>query len=88
MVLSVGPSGFPALVGKFCVAAIVHTDCLHDSEMRERKGFTRALLVEAIAAVATVVLSVGKRKGGPTSHTHVRVNPFGRLWLFLVSFGT
>ena len=89
VVLSVGPSGSPTLVGKFRIAAIVNTHCLHNSEMRERKGFARALLIKAVSTVTTVVLSVGKREGGTASHTHVRVNPFGRLLLsFLVSYDT
>lgn len=88
VVLSVGPSGSPTLVGKFGVASIVYTDSLHDSEMRQGKRFARTLLIEAVAAVATMVLSVGEREGGPASHAYVRVNPFGGLLLFLVSPGT
>ena len=57
-----------------------------DAQVREGDGLARALLVKAVSAVSTVVLSVGKGKGGPASHTDFRVSPLWRLNSSLVEF--
>jgi hypothetical protein len=67
------------LVGKSGVAPIVHTNRLHDAEVRKGERLAGALLVKAVATVPTVMFPVGKGECGPASHTYVRVNPFRRL---------
>ena len=67
------------LVRELRVTPVVHTDSLEDAEVRKGEGLGRALLVEAVSTVPTVVLSVGKRERRSAPHTDIRVNPFGRL---------
>lgn len=69
-------ASFRAFVCELGVAAVIDADGLHDSQVRQRQSFGRALLVEAVAAVSAVVFAVGEGERSPASHTDVRVGPF------------
>lgn len=67
------------LVCELCMTPIVDTDRLQDSKVRQGQRLARALLVEAVSAVAAVVLSVGEGECGPAAHADVGIDPFRRL---------
>jgi hypothetical protein len=73
------PAGLGRPIGKLGIASIVYPDRLENAEMTEGKRFSRALLVETVATVAAVVLSIGECEGGSTPHTDVGVDPFRGL---------
>lgn len=60
------------------MAAVIHTNRIHDAEVRQRDGLAGTRPAENISTVATMVLSVCKGKGRPAAHANVRVDPFGR----------
>lgn len=70
---------FETFTCEFCVAAIVDPHWGQNAQMWECCGFARALLVKAVTAISTVVLSIRKGEGCSTAHTDVRVDPF--RWL-------
>ncbi len=47
--------------------------------MGQGKRLRRALLVEAVSAVAAMVFAVRKSKGSAAAHTHFGIDPLG--WL-------
>lgn len=73
------PTAFSRPVGKFGIAPVVDTDGLENAEMGERQVLARALLIEAVAAVAAMVLSVGECECSSASHADIRVDPFRGL---------
>lgn len=44
--------------------------------MGKREDFARALLVEYVAAISTVVLAIREAEGSSTSHANIGVSPF------------
>ena len=53
------------------VTAIVDSDGLNDPEMGERNHFARALAVEDVSTVSTMVLPICKAEGCTTAHANV-----------------
>ena len=78
-VVAVVTAALEGLVGEFGIAPIVNTNRLENAEMGKRERLAGALLVEAVATIAAVVLPVGKSEGGPTAHANIRVDPLGGL---------
>lgn len=71
--------GSPVLVRKFGVASIIHAHGLHYSKVGKSKVLAGAGATEDASAVAAVVLSVGKGKGGAASQADVGISPLGGL---------
>jgi hypothetical protein len=67
------------LVGKLCITPVVHTNRLRDAEVRKRERFARALLIEAVPAVAAVVFSVGEGESSAAPHTDIGIDPLRGL---------
>lgn len=60
------------------MTAIAHADFLGDTEVREGHRLRRALLIEDLTAVPTVMLAVGEAERCTTSQADVGVDPFWR----------
>lgn len=67
------------LVGELGVAAIVDSDGCKKAKVRQGDGFGGALLVEAVSAISTMMLSAGNGEGRSAPHTDFRVCPLRRL---------
>lgn len=59
------------LASELGIASIVDPDGRMNTEMWEGGNFGGTLLVEAVSAVPTVVLSIGESKWRSASHTDV-----------------
>lgn len=59
------------------ITAVIHSDGLHDAQMRERNVLRTARPAKDISTIPTVMLAVGEGELFPTPHAHVRVGPFG-----------
>lgn len=67
------------LVRELRVAAIIYSYSLQDTQMRQRQRLGRALLIEAVSAVATMVLPVSESERGSAAHADIGVGPFRGL---------
>lgn len=66
---------------KLRITPIVNPNRRFDAKVGEGYGLGRALLIEAVTAVAAVVFAVREGKGGTASHAYIRIDPLGWLWL-------
>ena len=59
------------LLAEFNVAAVANPDLLSDTKVREGHGFRRALLIEDLPTVSTMVFPIGKGKGRSTPEADI-----------------
>lgn len=79
-------AAFARLVSEPGVTTVIDPNRLQDAEVRKRERFSGALLIEAVATITTVMLSIGEGERSPTSHADIGIYPFGRLEGRQVSF--
>lgn len=66
------------LVGQSCIAAIVDTDGLQDTQVWQGNRLARTGTAKDISTVTTMMFPVGKGEAFAATHAHIGINPFRR----------